>query len=87
MRLYEAATLGWHMELMRSIYPRWDQPYAESLSQRFDLKPQQKIKGLSHGQRVKAALLLALARRPRCWCWTSRRRGWIRWRGRKCCGS
>ena len=27
---------------------------------RFDLKPQQKIKGLSHGQRVKAALLLAL---------------------------
>jgi ABC-2 type transport system ATP-binding protein len=32
---------------------------------RFDLKPEQKIKGLSHGQRVKAALLLALARRPR----------------------
>src|SRR5208337_3631248 len=38
---------------------------AELLLQRFDLKPQQKIKGLSHGQRVKAALLLALARRPR----------------------
>jgi ABC-2 type transport system ATP-binding protein len=31
---------------------------------RFDLKPQQKIKGLSHGMRVKAALLLILSRRP-----------------------
>lgn len=65
MRLYGSATLAWHMAFMQSIYPQWDQPYAEKLSQRFDLKPQQKIKGLSHGQRVKAALLLALARRPR----------------------
>lgn len=65
MRLYASATLAWHMAFIRSIYPRWDQPYAESLLHRFDLKPQQKIKGLSHGQRVKAALLLALARRPR----------------------
>lgn len=65
MRLYGAATLAWHIGFIRSIYPRWDQPYAESLLRRFDLKPQQKIKGLSHGQRVKAALLLALARRPR----------------------
>ena len=65
MRLYGAATLAWHMNFMRPIYPRWDQPYADKLAQRFDLEPQQKIKGLSHGQRVKAALLLALARRPR----------------------
>lgn len=65
MRLYGSATLAWHMKFVRSIYPQWDQPYAEMLLQRFDLKPLQKIKGLSHGQRVKAALLLALARRPR----------------------
>ena len=65
MRLYGPATLAWHMEFVRSIYPRWDQSYAEKMLRRFDLKPQQKIKGLSHGQRVKAALLLALARRPR----------------------
>jgi len=65
MRLYGQATLAWHMDFLRPIYPRWDQPYAENLARRFDLKPQQKIKGLSHGQRVKAALLLALARRPR----------------------
>jgi ABC-2 type transport system ATP-binding protein len=65
MRLYPTPTLAWHMEFIRSIYPSWDQKYAESMLRRFDLKPQQKIKGLSHGQRVKAALLLALARRPR----------------------
>lgn len=65
MRLYKRATVQWHMEFMRSIDPKWDQPYAELLVKRFDLRPQQKIKGLSHGQRVKAALLLQLARRPR----------------------
>jgi len=52
MRLYGSATLAWHMKFIRSIYPQWDQPYAETLLRRFDLKTQQKIKGLSHGQRV-----------------------------------
>ena len=65
MRLYPAATIGWHMEFVRGIYPTWDQLYAEALVQRFDLQPTQRVKGLSHGQRIKAALLLALARRPR----------------------
>jgi ABC-2 type transport system ATP-binding protein len=65
MRLYGAPTLEWHMNFMRSIYPRWDRAYAGELLKRFDLKAQQKIKGMSHGQRVKAALLLALARRPK----------------------
>jgi ABC-2 type transport system ATP-binding protein len=65
MRLYGAATLEWHMGFIRSIYPSWDQSYAENMLERFDLKAEQKIKGLSHGQRVKAALLLALARRPK----------------------
>lgn len=53
------------MNFVRSIYRQWDQLYAENLLKRFDLKPEQRIKCLSHGQRVKAALLLALARRPR----------------------
>jgi ABC-2 type transport system ATP-binding protein len=65
MRLYGAATLAWHMNFVASVYPQWNQAYADTLVGRFDLKPQQKIKGLSHGQRVKAALLLALARQPR----------------------
>ncbi|HVU00003.1 MAG TPA: ABC transporter ATP-binding protein [Acidobacteriaceae bacterium] len=65
MRLYGAPTLAWHMNFVSSIFPRWNQAYAETLLRRFDLKAEQKIKGLSHGQRVKAALLLALARQPR----------------------
>lgn len=65
LRLYKAATLAWHMGFVRSMVPAWDQAYAEQLLRRFDLKAEQKIKGLSHGQRVKAALLLILARRPR----------------------
>jgi len=65
LRLYGSATLAWHMGFIRSIFRSWDQAYAERLIQRFNLKAEQRIKGLSHGQRVKAALLLILARRPR----------------------
>ena len=65
MRLYEGPTLDWHMRFVRSIYPGWDEAYAETLLKRFDLRREQAIKGLSHGQRVKATLLLVLARRPR----------------------
>ncbi len=65
MRLYKRATLAWHMDFIRSIYPGWDQKYADDLLRRFDLVAAQKIKGMSHGQQVKAALLLILVRRPR----------------------
>src|ERR1700690_1952331 len=65
MRLYDGMTLAWHMDFIRSIYPNWDAPYAQLLLKRFGLRAEQKIKGLSHGQRVKATLLLVLARRPR----------------------
>ena len=65
MRLYGAATVRWHMDFIRGIYPGWDEAYAQTLLERFDLRADQKVKELSHGQRVKAALLLALARKPR----------------------
>jgi ABC-2 type transport system ATP-binding protein len=65
MRLYESMTLGWHMNFIQSIYPAWDAPYAQLLLKRFGLRAEQKIKGISHGQRVKATLLLVLARRPK----------------------
>jgi len=64
MRLYDSMTLDWHMRFMRSIYPNWDASYAQLLLQRFGLRAEQKMKGFSHGQRVKAALLLVLARKP-----------------------
>jgi ABC-2 type transport system ATP-binding protein len=64
MRLYDSMTLDWHMNFMRSIYPNWDASYAQLLLKRFGLRAEQKLKGFSHGQRVKAALLLVLARKP-----------------------
>jgi ABC-2 type transport system ATP-binding protein len=64
MRLYESMTLAWHMSFLRSIYPKWDASYAQLLLRRFGLRADQKVKGFSHGQRVKAALLLVLARKP-----------------------
>lgn len=65
MRLYDSMTLAWHINFMKSIYPSWDDAYAQLLLKRFGLNPEQKVKGLSHGQRVKAALLLVFARRPK----------------------
>lgn len=65
MRLYKNATFDWHMQYIASIYPDWDHDYAKQLLKRFDLIPEQLIKGLAHGQRVKAGLLLVLARRPK----------------------
>lgn len=65
MRLYKSQTLRWHMDFIQSIYPRWDEAYAQELVRRFDLRPEQSLAGFSHGQRVKALLLLNFARRPR----------------------
>ena len=65
MRLYKSQTLQWHMDFVQSIYPKFDSAYAKDLLKRFDLIADQKIKGISHGQRVKACLLLVLARRPK----------------------
>ncbi len=66
MRLYKKATLRWHMDFMKSIYPdQWDQKYADKLLSKFDLISDQKIKGMSHGQRVKSSLLLTFARKPK----------------------
>lgn len=64
MRLYKGQSLAWHMDFIRHLFPRWDENYAQLLLKKFDLRADQPIKGFSHGQRVKAALLLLLARRP-----------------------
>ena len=65
MRLLPHASLGWHMEFVKSIYPGWDGGYAATLVKRFNLRPEQNARSLSLGEHVKAVLLLALARRPR----------------------
>jgi ABC-2 type transport system ATP-binding protein len=65
MRLYKTQTMRWHMDFVQHIYPGWDEVYALQLLKRFDLRLQQAVGGFSHGQRVKALLLLILARRPK----------------------
>ena len=66
MRLYKNATLSWHMDFIENIFPdQWDKQYANNLLSKFDLIKGQKIKGMSHGQRVKSSLLLMLARHPK----------------------
>ncbi len=47
------------------LYPTWDGALASSLRARFGLDPSKKISALSRGQRMKAALLCALAPRPK----------------------
>jgi ABC-2 type transport system ATP-binding protein len=48
----------------RTFYPNWDESYAASLEQTFELDPTQHVGKLSKGQRARLVLLLALAHRP-----------------------
>jgi len=63
MSLYAAATLRWHMDLVRDTAAEWDERRASDLLDRFALDPGRRARGLSRGQQVKALLLLAMARR------------------------
>ena len=47
------------------LYPTWDRALAAHLRERFELDPTRVIKTLSRGQHMKAALLCALAPRPK----------------------
>jgi ABC-2 type transport system ATP-binding protein len=47
------------------LYPTWDKGLARQLRERFNLDPKQKISAFSRGGQMKAALLCALAPRPR----------------------
>jgi ABC-2 type transport system ATP-binding protein len=66
----EADLPGWMrvdelMRYTRAFYPAWDDGYAESLRERFELSPTAKIGSLSKGQKARTGLLVALAHRPR----------------------
>lgn len=47
------------------LYPSWDRALARDLRDQFALDPARRIRTLSRGQQMKAALLCALAPRPR----------------------
>jgi ABC-2 type transport system ATP-binding protein len=65
MRLYRPESISWHMQFVKSLFPTWDDEYSDELIHRFGLIPEQSIKSLSHGQRIKTMLLLIFARRPK----------------------
>ena len=58
-------TVQQFIDYCRPMYPRWDAVFAAKLLKEFDLPPQSKLKALSRGMKMKAALLCSLAYRPR----------------------
>ncbi len=75
------------MRFVRGLHPDWDDALAEKLLAEWEMTPGMKIATLSHGQRTKLALLLALAGVRNCWCWTSPPPDSIRRPGRFCSGN
>jgi len=65
MRLPGWMTVGQLEAYVGPLYPAWDNTLADELRARFRLDPARRIGALSKGERMKAALLCALAPRPR----------------------
>lgn len=65
MAAYGSKSIAWNLELVRALAPRWDERRARTLLERFELRPEQRTRGLSRGQTVRLLLLLALVRRPK----------------------
>lgn len=58
-------TVEYLMNYLRPFYPGWDTARAKDLLRQFELPLDRKIRNLSHGMRMKAALASSLAYRPR----------------------
>jgi ABC-2 type transport system ATP-binding protein len=63
--LPEKLSLAHYFEYLRSLYPAWDRALEKQLCEQFELPPTRKIRHLSHGMRMKALLVGALAYRPK----------------------
>jgi ABC-2 type transport system ATP-binding protein len=63
-RLPEGLKLEHYFEYLRCLYPAWDRALEKQLRDQFELPPARRIKHLSHGMRMKALLVGALAYRP-----------------------
>lgn len=64
-KLPDWMTVEAFLSYWRPFYPTWDNHLERSLMRRFDLPKKQKLKRLSRGMRMKAALTSALAFHPR----------------------
>ena len=61
----EWMTVGYFMAYLKPFYPTWDDARAEELLRQFDLPRDRKLKHLSRGMKMKAALASSLAYRPK----------------------
>ena len=64
-KLPERLSLAHYFEYLRSLYPAWDRALETQLCAQFELPATRKIRHLSHGMRMKALLVGALAYRPK----------------------
>ena len=64
-RIPERLSVAQYLDYLRSLYPRWDRALERELLEQFDLPLARKLKHLSHGMRMKALLIGALAYRPK----------------------
>lgn len=64
-QLPESMTVARFLAWCRPMYPTWDDAFAADLLRRFELPLDRKLRNLSRGMKMKAALLAAIAYRPR----------------------
>ncbi len=64
LELPNGMTLAQLERYVAPLYPSWDNALATTLRERFQLDASRKLRTLSRGERMKAALLCALAPRP-----------------------
>lgn len=64
-KLPDGLTLQQYFGYLRRLYPAWDRALETQLADQFELPSSRRIKHLSHGMRMKALLVGALAFRPR----------------------
>jgi ABC-2 type transport system ATP-binding protein len=64
-KLPDRLSLTHYFEYLRSLYPAWDHGLERQLCAQFELPSTRKIRHLSHGMRMKALLVGALAYRPK----------------------
>ncbi|MBZ5624764.1 MAG: ABC transporter ATP-binding protein [Acidobacteriia bacterium] len=58
-------TVGYFLEYLSHFYPTWDRALATELVRQFELPLDRRLRHLSHGMRMKAALASSLAYRPK----------------------
>jgi ABC-2 type transport system ATP-binding protein len=63
--LPESMTVRAFLDWCRPMYPTWDEDFCKELLNRFELPLDRRLKNLSRGMKMKAALLVSIAYRPK----------------------